>query len=150
VTSETTPEAASEATVAERLREAMEEAGRLSNRGLARLLAGEGADHAKIEAKRRQVNRWLSGRHQPSDESARTLAAVLGRPPDYFMGARYPGASIGEVLREVRSLGERVVASFDPDLAASRQAELLRRLDAQDEQLRVLTTRADEILTRLE
>lgn len=52
----------------------------MSKKELGRRLAGDGAGIAQIEARRRQIMRWLSGRHEPEIESARRVEAALGVP----------------------------------------------------------------------
>jgi transcriptional regulator with XRE-family HTH domain len=106
-------------TVAERLRTVLEEQ-ELSQRGLAKRLAGEDASSKRVENVRRQVAKWLSGQNVPTAVSARRLAAVLGTPPDYFMAPR--GAAGAPLLQAAERLAE---AAELLEESAGRQERLL-------------------------
>jgi transcriptional regulator with XRE-family HTH domain len=70
--------------LAERLRDAIKERD-LSQRELARLLAGPDAEPRRVENERRQIAKYLAGQHAPSIERARVLAELLDKPADYFI-----------------------------------------------------------------
>jgi transcriptional regulator with XRE-family HTH domain len=91
---------------------------------------------------RRNVHRWEVGGHDPSGTVLLRLLAALGvriDPPP-------PEGVVGAVNAELRSLGERMADAAGA--AAARHDELLARLDAQDDQLRVLSARLEETSRR--
>lgn len=57
---------------------------RISKIALARMLAGEGADHQAIENKRSQVRDWTKPRAGFANETAELLEQLLELPPGYF------------------------------------------------------------------
>jgi len=61
---------------ADRLRQAIETSG-LSLTEVARRLAGPGADDRQVKAKRRQLQKYLRGDHQPSPATALALSRII-------------------------------------------------------------------------
>lgn len=78
---------------AERLDTLMEEK-EISNRELARRLAGKGAPREKVESLRSQVSRWRSGQRTMSAKNARRVAKVLGLSPDELVTPRATRAGL--------------------------------------------------------
>jgi transcriptional regulator with XRE-family HTH domain len=76
----------------------MDEAG-VSQRELARRLAGGEASSRRRENVRRQVAKWLNGT-RPGLENAEKLAKVLKTPEDYFVTERRDRADELAELRE--------------------------------------------------
>jgi hypothetical protein len=96
-------------TVARRLADSMRRQG-ISNRGLARALAGGGASKDEVETQRRAIVRWLGGTI-PNDMNARRLALALGEPPDAFVSPRprrVADGELGELAEELAALSARV------------------------------------------
>lgn len=110
------PRAEDTAPLAVRLQQAIDDAGE-TVRSLAALLA---ADSGRTpESERRALNKYLHEGTQPSRQTARRLAAKLGKPADYFVTPRAstkPGspedlaalrAEIAELRRLVDDLREQ-------------------------------------------
>lgn len=66
-------------------------AANLSVRGLAKLLAGDGADKDEVERQRRYVNRWLALNHDHglTQEKAEEIADLLGTDPSRYLSPRF-------------------------------------------------------------
>lgn len=113
----------------------MDERG-LSKRGLAKLLAGEGASVTQIESHRRQIGKHLNGEHSPNRVTAIRYARVLGLPNEYFVGEsgsnnRMTNEELIESLLEARLSEE--LRPLQEELAALRaQLEELRGQDPPD------------------
>jgi transcriptional regulator with XRE-family HTH domain len=93
---------------------------------------------------RRNVHRWEVGGHDPGGTMLLRLLSALGvtiEPPP-------PPGVVGAVNAELRSLGDQVADA--EDAARARHDQLLARLDAQDDQLRVLSARLGETSQRRE
>lgn len=89
----------------ELLRRTLDEMG-LSNKELARRLAGEGATHTAIENKRGQVKDWAEPDSNFVDSTAERLAQALDKPGDYFKVPRRVRARIswGQQVAAIRSV----------------------------------------------
>jgi len=92
--------------VGERLRRIREEKG-LSQRALARLLAGRDAPLERVESERRQLIEYEKGRI-PEDPSAIKLARALDQPDDIFVSERLSasGATLAQLNETARLLAE--------------------------------------------
>lgn len=90
--------------LAARLRQAIEEAG-ISQRELARRIAGADSDPRRIENERRQLQKYLEGKHSPAPERAALLAELLDKPADYFID---PAAAPTRVIDQVRDLVTKI------------------------------------------
>lgn len=88
--------------LSERLRAAITAKG-VSQRKLARLIAGEAADERRVENERRQLGKYLSGQVSPNLAKARLLAQLLDQPDDYFVTERR-ARPIPELVGEVYEL----------------------------------------------
>lgn len=116
----TTAESHSE-TPADRLRTALQTAG-MSQRGLARALAGSRADDRRVENERRQIARYLAGENVPTLPKSKRIAAILGGAPDEYTH------SADE--RRQRALQLRELASLVDELRKFVEDEVDRRLAA--------------------
>jgi transcriptional regulator with XRE-family HTH domain len=93
---------------------------------------------AAVGTDRRNVHRWEVGGHDPGGTMLLRLLSALGvtiDPPP-------PQGVVRAVNAELRSLGGRLADA--EDAARTRHDELLARLDAQDDQLRMLSARREE------
>jgi transcriptional regulator with XRE-family HTH domain len=98
------------------------------------------AAHVGLSAE--AINRWERGgiRRPPNKATIRGLAELLEQDEAWLLrGTTPPWLENGSL-----------VVSQEADLQARRHDELLTRLDAQDEVLRVLMARFDAVLARLE
>src|SRR5690348_14440396 len=87
-----------------RLLEALNQEG-MSQRELARRLAGSKATHAQVETFRRYVSRWCAGDARPSPKNAARLARELHTPADHFrVGAAEAANVIAGIQDRVASL----------------------------------------------
>jgi 3-hydroxyacyl-[acyl-carrier-protein] dehydratase len=104
----------------------------LTQTQVARLLAGSEADDRQVQARRRLLLKWLAGHHLPGSEYARQLAAILGKPADYFepeQSARYvqPRARMVtadlDAIEFVREVARRTTAvSETPKLPLTKKS----------------------------
>lgn len=93
---------------------------------------------AAVGTDRRNVHRWEVGGHDPGGTMLLRLLSALGvsvDPPP-------PPGVIRAVNAELQTLGGRLADA--EDAARSRHDELLARLEAQADQLRVLSARLEE------
>ncbi len=124
--------------MAELLALLMEERG-LRKRGLARVLAGDGADDKDIERWRRNVYRYLAGA-SPEPETAELMEQKLGLPEGYFPRHQWipspEGQTLGERLVALeRRQGELADAVGELSLAVEAVTVALERLrDVPDEE----------------
>lgn len=103
--------------VAIRLRRAIEEQ-KISQRQLARGLAGADATTSRVENERRQIMKWLAGDHLPSEAKARRLSELLEKPADYFIDAVGQARRLPELVAEVHELIGDVSELIDEQLGA--------------------------------
>lgn len=78
-----TPVRTGDATTGELLSEEMR-IRRLSGRGLARLLAGEGASDQQVENWRSKIIRYRNHGAEPEEETAAAMESALGKKAGYF------------------------------------------------------------------
>lgn len=93
----------SPATLGERLRAAIADAG-VSQRELARRVAGPGADERRVENERRQIGKYLAGQHAPAPARARLLEEILGKPEGYLLGPNGKPRRVADQVGEVYDL----------------------------------------------
>lgn len=130
----------------------------LSVRGLAKLLAGDEADHRAVERERRRLNRVLDGKRL-NPENARRLADQLETDPTLFMEQQKNPTDL-TLRRRLRALEVAVAAiqSSVVDIQADRErhgrdlvdtlAVFERRLDDLERDLRALRDRLPRTGTR--
>jgi transcriptional regulator with XRE-family HTH domain len=97
---------------------------------------------AAVGTDRRNVHRWEVAGHDPGGTMLLRLLSALGvriEPP-------LPGGVPRAVNAELRELDGRFADAADA--AATRHDQLVARLDAQDEQLRLLSARLEETTLR--
>lgn len=113
---------------------------RVSQRELARRLAGPDASAGVVSTKRRQVSRWCSGKGM-SEDSAYAIAEALGVEPRRFYSPRVTGQPVGEL----EAILDRLLA-LRPD-----QMDLLRGEAAElAGAIRRLSEKADLVADRLD
>lgn len=154
--------------LAQRLREAIAER-EVSQRQLARELAGPDADDRRVENERRQLAKYLAGQHAPTVERARLLAELLGKPADYFIEPETARTRLVDQMRamavmldDLRAVVEERLAtqeeqdSLDLDVAAwtDRLRSLEEMVEAQGRSttlaLEALTAGIQQLIERLE
>jgi len=150
VTQETPP-----APLAARLRQAIEDAG-ISQRELARRVVARiapDASETRVENERRQILKYLAGKHAPEPERADLYAELLGKPPGYFtepearrlmidqLGDIVVGIDTILAILEAR-LPERMLRPIEAAEAVVRQLDAGERLPA--EELAHLADQMDE------
>lgn len=101
--------------LAERLRAAISEKG-ISQRQLARLIAGEDADERRVENERRQLGKYLAGQHAPSISKAQLIARLLDKPENYFIDERLTARRLPELVGEVYELVADISSLIDEQL----------------------------------
>jgi transcriptional regulator with XRE-family HTH domain len=108
-------------TFAEALQRVLDEQG-ISNRELARRLAGTREEKA-VAGRRRQIVRWLNGETaNPTRATRRTVAVALGLEPDYFLTAARPSDVLLARLGVLEKQVERIEQLLGVDAAPSRSA----------------------------
>lgn len=119
--------------LSERLRLALDEAG-LSNRKLARLMAGPDASTQEVENERRKLQRYLADDGAPQRSTALRMAELLGKPPDYFIDARPLKEELARQIAELRMvileairLGQEQAEAVE---VAGVEQDLVLRLEA--------------------
>lgn len=101
----------------------------LSARALAKRLAG---DDRRLDQERTNVRRWLNPDKGISEKSSARLAAIFGRPADYYVRTTAPRVRQADRLEE---LAERLAESIEAQAKLGREVKSLRgrlsRLEAQ-------------------
>jgi transcriptional regulator with XRE-family HTH domain len=122
-------------TVALRLREALKQR-LMSQRELARRLAGDDATGRRVENERRQIAKYLSGENLPSPEKAARMAGILDQPADFFQDADAgPPRRLLDQIVALRELTEEVRVLIDERLLPADDLEArLSSLEAHFEQ----------------
>jgi 3-hydroxymyristoyl/3-hydroxydecanoyl-(acyl carrier protein) dehydratase len=105
-----------EASAGERISKLMSNAG-MTQAELAERLAEPGMSAAQIENVRRNLNKWLSGKHLPSRRYARRLAEIFPESePDQFLSPRSSTTSrtiaVAVIEDEALALGWQMANSF--------------------------------------
>lgn len=125
-------------TFAQALRAALKESG-VSQKELSRRLAGTKTSTVASEAKRSQILKWLRGRHEPEEESARDVERALGLEAGVLQVTinRKPRGLPARLSREQELLALR------EELAALR-ADVARQTDPLEARLQALEAQAAE------
>lgn len=137
--------------LADRLRQAIADKG-ISQRELARRIAGPEADPKRVENERRQIGKYLAGQHAPTPERATLLAEILEKPSGYFIDPDEGRTRLIDQMRSLVTLVEGILerlpaegegSAADLRLLARRLQSLEAKVDAQGE----ATTKALKALT---
>lgn len=116
----------------------------LSVRGLARLLAGPGAEHKQIESRRRALTRYLQEGASPERASSDEIAAALGLPPGSLPAEAEDQATrrfLAQQVDEIRGLLDELstlIGEKPPD-----QPSVLDRLSLLEKRVDDLPTQED-------
>jgi transcriptional regulator with XRE-family HTH domain len=120
-------------TVAFQLRAALKERG-MSQRELARQLAGQGAEKNRVENERRQIAKYLSGETLPSPEKAERMAELLEQPADRFQGSDAgPPRRLLDQIVALRELTEEIGVMIEQRLPDGDALDRLEALEAKVE-----------------
>lgn len=115
-------------TVGERIRTLLSER-QMSQRQLARALAGDGAATNNVENMRRQISSWVNDQHAPSQENAEALAKQLEVPVEWLIAAPSK-RSLSAALDELADLVDVLSRQAETEAARSEDAvRLVRSLD---------------------
>lgn len=132
----------------------------ISQRELARRVIartdGPNPGERRVENERRQIGRYLEGKHSPEPDRARLYAEILGKPADYFIDEQ-PSRTV-DVLVELRGmvadLNRMIEGEGGDERPLAQIARLLGALEATVETQGAAMTKAlggvEERLERLE
>jgi len=116
----------------------------MSQRGLARALAGKDAGDREVENERRQIARYIAGENVPTPAKSRRMAAIVGGSPDAYTQSPDERRRRAAQLREIAALVDGVsrlleerearLEALEAEVAAEKKE---RRLDLEAITLRL-------------
>jgi HAMP domain-containing protein len=111
----------------------------MSQRQLARALAGDDAADRQVENMRRQIARYMNDESAPEPERAALISSLLGKPADFFVDAIVPRARVADELRRLagdfEALRLAIEAAAAAEGAASGDRSIGRRLESLEAQV---------------